>query len=82
MFCGIRELAERLDGIVPATDKQRHAVARLVQAITAIKDISEHNAAQVGDNASANGVLRRKADDLGALASVFGDETQHHPEGA
>ena len=74
VLCGTRELTERLGGIVTATDKQRHAIARLVLAITEIKTASEHNATQVADNANANGVLRRKADDLEALAAVFSDE--------
>jgi len=74
VLCGTRELTERLGGIVTATDKQRHAIARLVLAITEIKTASEHNATQVADNANANGVLRRKADDLEALAAVFNDE--------
>ena len=74
VLCGIRELNERLDGIVAATAEQRHAIAQLAVSITEIKDVSEHNAVQVEDNASANGVLRRKADDLEALASVFNGE--------
>ena len=74
VLCGIRELNERLDGIVAATAEQRHAIAQLAVSITEIKDTSEHNAVQVEDNASANGVLRRKADDLEALACVFHGE--------